>query len=107
MNTPGYNDPEFDQIITGGYTDTTPYGPPATPAVKTGLTPRGKAALAFGGAVIAGGTLFGWQHYSAQQADAEAKAQELALKQQELRLLEIRELNKENTAQAETQAAVD
>ncbi|WP_042174527.1 hypothetical protein [Streptomyces sp. NBRC 110035] len=105
-NSPEFHDPEFNDVITGGYADPHPYGIPAQP-VKTGLTPRGKAALGIGGAFLACGSLFGWQHYAAQQAEAEQKAQEIALKQQELRLEEIRELNKATAAQMETQAAVD
>jgi hypothetical protein len=102
MNTPGYNDPDFDQVITGGYTDPHPYGTP-TPAVKTGLTPRGKAALGVGTAVIACGTLFGWQQYTAQQANADVKAQEIALKQQQIELEKLKEINKANAAQQEKQ----
>ncbi|WP_371099933.1 hypothetical protein [Streptomyces sp. PU_AKi4] len=104
MNTPGYNDPEFDQVITGGYTDPHPYGTP-TPAVKTGLTPRGKAALGVGTAVIACGTLFGWQQYTAQQANADVKAQEIALKQQQIELEKLKEMNKANTAAKKSEAA--
>lgn len=103
MNTPGYNDPEFDQVITGGYTDPHPYGTPAQNQVKTGLTPRGKAALGVGTAVIACGTLFGWQQYAAQQANADVKAQELALKQQQIELEKLKEINKANAVQQEKQ----
>lgn len=99
MTAPGYNDPEFDQIITGAYTDPTPYGTPAHTPVKTGLTPRGKAAIGVGTAVIACGTLFGWQQYTAQQANADVKAQELALKQQQIELEKLKEINKANAAQ--------
>lgn len=115
-NPPHIPDPEFNDIISGGYgmqpqpafTDPAPYGiPPNSTAVKTGLTPRGKAALVFGATVIAGSSLLGWQHYSAQQATAEAKVQEIALKQAELRLEELRELNKVTTAQQETLNAAD
>jgi hypothetical protein len=107
-------DPEFDNVIAGGYAippqnayiDPNPYGAPAQP-VKPGLTKRGKAALAIGATVIAGGGMLGWQHYSAQQAAADVKAQEIALKQQELRLEELRELNKANTASQKLQTTVD
>lgn len=102
-HNPGYNDPEFDQIITGGYTDPHPYGNPAHPPVKTGLTPRGKAALGVGTAVIACGTLFGWQQYTAQQANADVKAKEIALKQQQIELEKMKEINKANAAQQEKQ----
>lgn len=106
---------EFERIVQGiqpnshaNYGDPTPYGPPPAPAytqpVKTGLTPRGKAAIGIGTAVIACGSLFGWQQYTAQQADADVKAQELALKQQQLQLEMQRELNKANTAAQEQQS---
>ncbi|WP_446458643.1 hypothetical protein [Streptomyces rochei] len=111
MNNPD----EFEQIVqgiqqnsTGNYSDPTPYGPPPTPtytpAVKTGLTPRGKAAIGFGTAALACGALFGWQQYAAQQADADVKAQELALKQQQIQLEMQRELNKATTAAQEQQS---
>ncbi len=103
MNTPGYNDPEFEQVITGGYTDPHPYGTPTHSPVKTGLTPRGKAALGVGTAVIACGTLFGWQQYTAQQANANVKAQEIALKQQQIELEKLKEINKANADQQEKQ----
>lgn len=110
-NQPDY-DPEFHQVIHGGYgipaqpefTDPTPYGMPAGAPVKTGITPRGKAALGVGTVVIACGSLFGWQHYSAQQAAAETKAQELALKQAEIRLAELREINKAQATTSKTLA---
>ncbi|MFD9443398.1 hypothetical protein [Streptomyces sp. NPDC060001] len=90
----------FDQIIgqewhtnpTHPISDT-PYGPPAHPT-KTGLTPRGKAALAFGATVIAGGSLFSVQHYSAVAAENQAKAAELSIQQDKLELQKIRELNR-------------
>jgi hypothetical protein len=108
------HDPEFDRVINEGYTvnspthqpeyaDPSPYGIPAHP-VKAGLTKRGKAAMAIGATVIAGGTLLGWQHYSAQQADAATKAQEIALKQQELKLQELKELNKAQAANQKVQS---
>lgn len=103
MNTPGYNDPEFDQLITANYTDPAPYGIPAQNQVKTGLTPRGKAALGVGTAVIACGALFGWQQYAAQQANADVKAQELALKQQQIELEKLKEINKANAVRQEQQ----
>lgn len=103
MNTPGYNDPEFDQLITANYTDPAPYGIPAQNQVKTGLTPRGKAAIGVGTAVIACGALFGWQQYAAQQANADVKAQELALKQQQIELEKLKEINKANAVRQEQQ----
>jgi hypothetical protein len=107
---------EFEQIVRRidpnshpEFTDNSPYGPPAHTAymqpVKTGLTTRGKAAIGVGTAVIACGSLLGWQHYNAQETAAQTKAQELALKQQELRIQELREINKANTAAQKTEKA--
>ncbi|WP_399559615.1 hypothetical protein OIA45_48560 (plasmid) [Streptomyces chartreusis] len=91
--------PEFAQQNT---TDPAPYGYAAHP-VKPGLTKRGKAAIAIGVTVLAGGGILAFQHYSTQQAEANTKAQELALKQQELRIQELRELNKANEANSKAQ----
>lgn len=104
-HNPGYNDPEFDQVINGGFTDPTPYGTPAHPPVKTGLTPRGKAALGVGTAVIACGALFGWQHYSAQQSANEVRAQEFALLQQQIELEKLKEINKATAIEKKQQEA--
>lgn len=112
MNSPD----EFDRIISDfnqpqtPFTDPHPYGPPApahtpTPApIKTGLTPRGKAAIGIGGAVIACGTLFGWQHYNTQQQANDIRAQEFAIQQQQIQLEMQKELNKANTAAQERQS---
>ncbi|MFF8544808.1 hypothetical protein ACF060_31480 [Streptomyces werraensis] len=90
-------DDEFHSIVAGGYTDPSPYGPPpAAPQVKTGLTPRGKAALGAGTCLIACGALFGWQQYAAQQANADVKAAELALQQQKIELEKLKEINRAN-----------
>ncbi|NUV54572.1 hypothetical protein G6W51_16970 [Streptomyces coelicolor] len=90
-------DDEFHSIITGGgYTDPNPYGTPAPAQVKTGLTPRGKAALGAGTCLIACGALFGWQQYAAQQANADVKAAELALQQQQIELEKLKEINRAN-----------
>jgi hypothetical protein len=94
---------EYPENPHAKYIDPTPYGVPAQP-VKPGLTKRGKASIAIVTAVIAGGGLLGWQHYAAQQADANQKAQEIALKQQELRLEELKEMNKQATANAKVQS---
>lgn len=100
---------EFAREFGPELTDPTPYGPPAHTAyaqpVKPGLTTRGKAAIGVGTAVIACGSLLGWQHYNAQETAAETKAQELALKQQELRIQELREINKANAAAKKTETA--
>jgi hypothetical protein len=96
--------PEFPQNSQPEYIDPTPYG---GPPVKPGLTKRGKAGIAVVTAVIAGGSLIGWTHYSAQQDAAENKAQELALKQQELRLKELEILGEQATQNAKTQTALE
>jgi hypothetical protein len=85
---------------------TSPYGYTA-PAVKPGLTKRGKTALAIGAAVLAGGGILVWQDYSAEASANEVKAQELALKQQELRIQELKEINKATAAQKKNQASED
>lgn len=92
---------DFDAIISGlqqpaATIDPTPYGAPTTPATKPGLTKRGKAAIGIGAAVLAGSTLIGYQIHASNAAEQEAKAQEIALKSQALRLEELRELNKAN-----------
>lgn len=88
-----------------------PYGPP--PAhhqgrpVKTGLTPRGKAALAIAATICAGGGLLGWQHYAAAQAANQVKAQELKIEQQKLALEQQKALDKANQTAQKTQTAAD
>lgn len=95
---------EFERIIHGGmqpptapptWADPTPYGTPNghPHTTKTGLTTRGKAALGLGAAVLAGGTLLGYQSYSASTAQADLKAQELALKSEALELEKLKVLN--------------
>lgn len=93
-------DDEFDSIVSHGFQqppteviDPTPYGYSPQP-VKTGLTKRGKAALVFGATVIAGGTLIGYQVHSANAADAQQKAEELAYKRDQLELEKLKELNR-------------
>jgi hypothetical protein len=103
MNTPD-ND-EFNEIINTQ--NWGPYGPPATHPVKPGLTKRGKVALAVGATVLAGGSLFTWQHYSAEAEANQIRAQEIALQQQELELEKLKEINKAATRNAETQATED
>lgn len=103
---------EFDRIMNKEftvetpleYTDPHPYGTPAQP-VKTGLTNRGKAALGIGAAVLAGGSLIGYQAYSASTAASEAKTQEIAYKQQALELEKLREVNRANETQQNTQTS--
>jgi hypothetical protein len=112
MNQPD----EFDRIVREfgpnsrpEFTDPAPYGPPAhtyyPQPVKTGLTSRGKAAIGVGTAVIACGTLFGWQHYDTQADTAQVRAQELAIKQQQIELEKLKEINKANAAAKTSEAA--
>ncbi|MFE3381308.1 hypothetical protein [Streptomyces anulatus] len=100
---------EFERIIHGGmqpptappaWADPAPYGTPNGPAgtAKTGLTTRGKAALGLGAAVLAGGTLLGYQSYSASTAEADLKAQELALKAEALEVEKLKVLNQTKQA---------
>jgi len=120
-----YNDPNaaFNGIINSNglgvnpqvtpaqpYTDPHPYGPP-TPhhgqPVKTGLTPRGKAALAIAATLMAGGGLLGWQHHADTTAANDLKAKELALQQQKLQVEQQKALDKANQAAQKTQTAAD
>ncbi|GGS96231.1 hypothetical protein [Streptomyces violaceus] len=112
MNQPD----EFDRMMSQEYpvnsqqefTDPTPYGPQTAyqaQQVKTGLTPRGKAAIGVGAAVIACGSLFGWQHYAAQQDANEVRAQQFAIQQQQIQLEIQKEINKANAAAKKTETA--
>lgn len=119
MNQPDkFDRDEFDRIVQGihnnsqpAYTDPAPYGPPPsyvyTPPVKTGLTPRGKAAIAIGGVVIASGALFCWQHYTTQKAAAEVRAAEIQLEREKFELEKLKELNKVNAENAKAVTAAD
>ena len=107
---PAPDDP-FDQIINKEYgmttpenIDPTPYGIPVHPT-KGGLTKRGKAALGIGAAVLAGGTLIGYQVHSGNVAEAEAKAQELKIQTQALELEKLREMNRASEADRKAQAS--
>jgi len=103
-------DDEFDRIIKEFHVnpseiiDQNPYNAP-TQHQKAGLTKRGKAALGIGAAVIAGGSLIGYQVHSANVAESEAKAQEIALKSQALELEKLRETNRANEAARQVQAS--
>lgn len=83
-----------------------PYGGPVQP-VKTGLTRRGKAALAIGATVIASGGMLTWQHYSAQADANQVKAQELSLQQQQLELEKLKVISEANAKNAKVQATQD
>ncbi|MFD1309022.1 hypothetical protein [Streptomyces kaempferi] len=93
-----------------------PYGPPppapaqnvqashtayTTHPTKTGLTRRGKAALAIGVTVLAGGSLIGYQAHENNQV----KAQEIALKAQALELQKLKEENRATQATEQTQTS--
>lgn len=109
---PAPADDEFDRIIENGYTvtsapeytDPNPYGPAAAagPHPKAGLTTRGKAAIAIGATVIAGGSLLGYQSYAANAAQADLKAQELALKADALELEQLKVINRTQAADKQT-----
>lgn len=90
--------PEYPQ-----FADPAPYGTP----VKTGLTPRGKAAIAIGTTVLATGALFSWQHYATQQAANEAKTAEIQLQRDQFELEKLKELNKVNAENIKHQTAAD
>jgi hypothetical protein len=118
--TMDYNDPNaFDGIVHHNfapnqqaapgqpYTDPHPYGPPAPhhgQPVKTGLTRRGKTALAIGVTVLATGGFLTWQHNSAEAAANQAKAQELALQRDQIALEMQKELNKASQQNKKTAA---
>jgi hypothetical protein len=88
------------------YTDPHPYGPPAPhhgPPVKTGLTPRGKAALAIAGTLMAGGGLMFWQHHADTVAANAIKAKELQVRQDQIALEQQKALDKTNQAAQKTQ----
>lgn len=98
MTVPAPNEDDFESIVRSlqqptETIDPTPYGAPNAPA-KPGLTKRGKVALGIGAAVLAGGSLIGYQVHTANVAAAEAKAQELQLKVKALELAELKERNR-------------
>jgi hypothetical protein len=96
---------EFTEIIN--VQNWGPYGPPVTQPVKPGLTKRGKAALAIGVTVLAGGGMLTWQHYAAEAEAHQIRVQELSLQQQQLELEKLKEINKAATQNAESQASED
>ncbi|MFB7867339.1 hypothetical protein [Streptomyces sp. NPDC056069] len=117
MNTP--DDAEFTRMMqrqgfgeepAPGFYDPHPYGPPpaaapAYPQAKPGLTTRGKVALGVGAAVIAGGALIGYQSHTESVAASEAKAKELDVQAQLLRIEELKEMNRANEAARKSQNA--
>lgn len=113
MHDPRENEDEFQQIMSGnGYripqetVNESPYGGPVY-SPKPGLTRRGKAAIAIGVTVIAGGSILTWQHYSAEADSNHIRAQELTLQQQQLELEKLKEMNKATAQNAKAQATQD
>lgn len=98
--------PEFTPAQPENVPAAGPYGQPVQPA-KPGLTKRGKVVLAVGVTVIAGGGMLAWQNHSEQVAANEVRAQELAIKQQQIELETMKELNKANAAQKKTEKTQD
>lgn len=98
--------PEFTPAPAQNIPHTGPYGQPAQP-VKPGLTKRGKAAIAIGVTVIAGGGMLAWQNHSEQVAANEVRAQELAIQQKQIELETMKELNKANAVQKKTEETLD
>lgn len=109
--TPGQTYTSPAQPYTDTHTGTHgPYGPPPAHQqhpVKTGLTPRGKAALAIAATICAGGGLLGWQHYAAAQAANQVKAQELQIEQQKLAIEQQKALDKATQTAQKTQSVAD
>jgi uncharacterized protein HemX len=92
---------EFDDIVN---TETWgPYGPETAQPVKTGLTKRGKAGLAIGAAVLAGGGILTWSHQNTEAKASEIQAQELQYKRDLLALEMQKEINKANAASEKAQ----
>jgi hypothetical protein len=114
-----YNDPEFDQAVSGFHSaayqpptgaPASPYGPnPNIPAgsipTKPGLTRRGRTALTVGAVVLAGGGLIGWQHHADTVATNELRAKELQIQQTKLALEQQKALDKANKDAAKAQTA--
>jgi hypothetical protein len=109
--TPGQTYTSPTDFYTDTHTGTHgPYGPPPAHQqrpVKTGLTPRGKAALAIAATICAGGGLLGYQHYAAAQAANQVKAQELQIEQQKLALEQQKALDKATQTAQKTQTVAD
>jgi hypothetical protein len=114
-----YNDPEFDQAVSGFHSaayqpptgaPASPYGPnPNIPAgsipTKPGLTRRGRTALTVGAVVLAGGGLIGWQHHADTVATNELRAKELQIQQTKLALEQQKALDKANKDATKAQTA--
>lgn len=110
--TPQPGNDGFDDVINGGFHTPGPYGlNPHIPAhsipVKPGLTRRGRAALAIGVTVLAGGGLLGYQHYATAQAANELKAKELQIEQDKIALEQQKALDNASRDAEETRQAAD
>ncbi|WP_143202960.1 hypothetical protein [Streptomyces sp. CB02261] len=104
FNAPGHHYGPGPAATTAGMYDPNPYGPPA-PAMppiaayaqaKPGLTKRGKVALSVGATVLAGGALIGYQSHTATVAENQARAKEMEVQAQLLRIEELKEINRAN-----------
>jgi hypothetical protein len=89
------------------FIDPQPYGNTAHPPAKTGLTKRGKAAIAIGVTVLATGGLIFWQHNSASEAASQAQQQEYALENKKLDLQMLQAMNQANAANQKQQNTAD
>lgn len=90
--------PEFDQSAP----QPGPYGHPVQP-VKTGLTKRGKVAIAVTAAVLAGGGMLFWQDQAEDAKANDLQAQQLQYKRDLVALEMQKEINKTNEANAKAQ----
>lgn len=99
-----YNDPAYD--ITSVPSWKTAPAPPLHGAYAPGarLSPRAKAAVGVGGAVLVVSGMFAWSNYQASQADADVRKAQLALEQQRLDL-QRQQQSAEQAAQAAAAAS--
>lgn len=118
---PRYHDGYGQTPTSYGFHDPHPYGPPAPTApgtfqqAKPGLTKRGKVALSVGAVVLAGGAFMSYQSHTAEVAANEARAKEMDIQAQLLRIEEMKEINRANetkensnkTLEKTRQASVD
>ncbi|MGA4844748.1 hypothetical protein ACOBQB_00025 [Streptomyces sp. G5(2025)] len=86
------------------YADEGPYGTPVVPK-KTGLTRRGKVAIAVAGVAIVGGGTIWFQAHSAAVAKEEKEAAALQLQMKELELEEMKIRNEKATTEKKAAAA--
>ncbi|MGW3563559.1 hypothetical protein ACWDSL_06600 [Streptomyces sp. NPDC000941] len=79
------------------YEDVNAYGTPVVKTQKSGLTRRGKVAIAVAGVAIVGGGTIWWNVHS---ADVEADRKEAAALEIQMKKLELEELRIRNEAKA-------